>query len=487
MATHMNRRGFLNGIARATSGAVLAGTQAAHLFAAGAARQGRARKVIILGAGISGLAAGLQLVKDGHDVAILEARTRPGGRVYTIREPFSDGLHAEAGAGRIPLSHRLTLDYIKRYRLKLDPFFPEKGGRVFLWRGKRSIVATGQVPGPKVSLEFAVNFTENERKVGFDGLEKLYLEPAQERIRQQPFAGWPHENLASWGRISFREFLKQQGASDDAVEFLAGGFEEDSAIDFLHDSISHLPKMWKIRGGNDLLPRAMAGELKSQIRYGAEVIHISQDTAGVAVNFKIGPDVQEVRADRLICTLPFTVLRGIGVSPVWSEKKGAAIRNMYCGPVTRVLVQARTRFWEKQGLNGFASVDRPMEFWSPTFNQPGTRGIVMSYMYERMASEYSALDELARIQKSLELFERLQPGLKDQFETATTWSWSEEKYSRGAFLVARPGDTEGIVPHAGSVEGRVHFAGEHTSPWPGWIQGALHSGLRAAREVNEAG
>lgn len=487
MPAHINRRGFLNGIALAASGAVLADTQAVRLHAAGAGRQGRARKVIILGAGISGLAAGLQLVKGGHEVTILEARTRPGGRVHTIREPFSDGLHAEAGAGRIPLSHRLTLEYIKRYRLKLDPFFPENGGRVFLWRGKRSILAAGQVPGPKESQEFAVNFTENERMAGFDGLEKLYLEQAQERIRQQPLTGWPHANLAPWGRISFREFLKQQGASDDAIEFLAGGFEEDSAIDFLHDSISHLPKMWKIRGGNDLLPRAMAGELKNQIRYGAEVIHIRQNTTGVAVKFKVGPEFQEIRADRLICTLPFTVLRGIEVSPVWSENKGAAIRNMYSSPVTRVLVQARTRFWEKQGLNGFASVDRPMEFWSPTFNQPGIRGIVMSYMYERMAREYAALDEPARIQKSLELFEQVHPGLKDQFETATTWAWSEEKYSRGAFLVARPGDTEGIIPHAGTVEGRVHFAGEHTSPWPGWIQGALHSGLRAAREVNEAG
>ena len=484
MPTHLNRRGFLRGITLGASGAVITHEQAFRLLAAGTERQGRARKVIILGAGISGLAAGLQLVKDGHEVTILEARTRPGGRVHTIREPFSDGLYAEAGAGRIPLTHRLTLEYIKRFRLRLDPFFPEKGGRVFLWRGKRTIVPAGQVPDTK---EFAVNFTESERKTGFDGLEKLYMAPAQDRIRKQRSDGWPHANLAPWGRITFREFLKQQGASDDAIEYLAEGFEEDSAIDFLHDSVSHaVSKLWKIRGGNDLLPRAMASQLKNQIRYGTEVIHISQNTASVAVKFMVGPDVQEVRADQLICTLPFTVLRGIEVSSAWSEKKGAAIRNMYSSPVTRVLVQARTRFWEEQGLNGFASVDRPMEFWSPTFNQPGTRGIVMSYMYERMASEYSALAEPERIQKSLDLFEHVHPGLKDQFETATTWSWSDEKYSRGAFLISRPGDAEGIIPYAGSAEGRIHFAGEHTSPWPGWIQGALHSGLRVAREVNEA-
>ena len=80
-----------------------------------AVRTGPAQKVAILGAGISGLAAGLELVKAGHDVTILEAQLRPGGRVYTLRAPFSDGLYAEAGAGRIPITHTLTLDYVKRF------------------------------------------------------------------------------------------------------------------------------------------------------------------------------------------------------------------------------------------------------------------------------------------------------------------------------------------------------------------------------------
>ena len=71
-------------------------------------------EVLILGAGMAGLVAGHELsVKLGHDVTILEARTRPGGRVHTLREPFSDGLYAEAGAARIPDNHELTLKYVK--------------------------------------------------------------------------------------------------------------------------------------------------------------------------------------------------------------------------------------------------------------------------------------------------------------------------------------------------------------------------------------
>ena len=67
------------------------------------------KKIIIIGAGMAGLSAGYELTQLGHDITILEARARPGGRVHTLREPFDDGLYAEAGAARIPDDHNLTL------------------------------------------------------------------------------------------------------------------------------------------------------------------------------------------------------------------------------------------------------------------------------------------------------------------------------------------------------------------------------------------
>ncbi len=82
--------------------------------------------MLILGAGMAGLVAGYELSKLGHDVTILEARTRPGGRVHTLREPFSDGLYAEAGAARIPDNHELTLKYVKEFGLPLEPFYPSR-------------------------------------------------------------------------------------------------------------------------------------------------------------------------------------------------------------------------------------------------------------------------------------------------------------------------------------------------------------------------
>jgi len=441
------------------------------------------RHILILGAGAAGLAAALKLREMGHEVTILEARTRPGGRIHTLREPFSDGLYAEAGAGRIPATHDLTLAYVKRFKLELDPFWPQSGAEVYLWRGARQAVPRGGEPDLN---RLRVVFTPRERKVGFGGLSKLYVDRVLEEIRSLPKAGWPFPGFDRYKDISFGDFLRRQGASSDAILYLSQGFEDDSLLDFAHDTISHVPTMWKIRGGNDLLPRAMARSLREHIRYGAEIRRIEQSPGGVRVTFVAGGAPHVASADRVICTIPFPVLRDIDVLPAWSDRKAAAIRNLYLSPVTRVFVQTKTRSWERKGLNGFATVDQPMELWSPTHNQPGTRGILMSYMYERMAREYSAKTPQVRIDRTIELFERVHPGVREDFETAATWSWSDEPYSRGAFTTVRAGEFPQLA-HVATPEGRVHFAGEHASPWLGWIQGALHSGLRAANEVNEAG
>ena len=446
-----------------------------------ATRPGAAKKIIILGAGIAGLAAGLELVQAGHDVTILEAQLRPGGRVYTLRAPFSDGLHAEAGAGRIPSTHHLTLDYVKRYKLDLDPFFPPSGADVFLWRGNRQVVPHGHDPE---LTNLNLNFTAEERKLGFDGISRKYLLPLQEQVRALPADGWPLPSLAWMGNISFADYLRRQGASSDAIQYLSEGFENDSLLDFVHDSVSHaVPMLWKIRGGNDRLPHAMADELREKIRYGAVIVRIAQKPASVEVSYTNAGANHLVASDYVICTLPFTVLRGIEVSPMWSAKKAYAIENLYLGPVARVYAQTRKRFWEGDGRNGFATVDQPMEIWSPTYNQPGTRGIVMSYIYEALAVRYSAMSDDAQIQTSLDLYEQVHPGMRENFEGGATWSWLNHPYSKGAYLVVRAGDFQTIMPYVATPEGRIHFAGEHTSPWPGWIQGALHSGLRAAREV----
>src|SRR5215204_7008808 len=131
----MRRRDFLKQTAVAT--AVLSTSSVYAVGQSGFDRRGAPKKIIIIGAGLAGLSAAYELSEAGHDVTVLEARTRAGGRVLTLRDPFAEGLYAEAGASRIPNHHHFTLKYVELFGLTLNPFKPPNLPSVYYTRGKR--------------------------------------------------------------------------------------------------------------------------------------------------------------------------------------------------------------------------------------------------------------------------------------------------------------------------------------------------------------
>ncbi len=141
------RRQFLKQTALAVAGASLVPPNLIGATAARVLGPAPAKKILILGAGISGLVAGYEFSQLGHDVTILEARARPGGRVHTLREPFSDGLYAEGGAARIPDNHDLTLKYVKLFEVPLEPMYPPRLNALRLESGRREVPGEGFTEG----------------------------------------------------------------------------------------------------------------------------------------------------------------------------------------------------------------------------------------------------------------------------------------------------------------------------------------------------
>ncbi len=448
------------------------------------ARRGSPRRIVVLGAGLAGLSAGLQLSEAGHDVVILEAQRRPGGRVLTLREPFSDGLYAEAGAGRIPETHNLTLHYIKLFGLELEPFYPGRGKQVLLVRGRRiPYTDLGAIDMKAVSLDL----TAEDRRIGLAGLDAKYVAGLLHRLGDLEAPGWPPPALAGIDRMSFAEFLYQSGATPDAAAYISLGFEKTSALDSLRDATHHHTKtMSKIRGGNDRLPKAFASRLSRLIRYGSPVVAIRQGTEGVEAVVETAAGTREaVRGDLMICAIPFTVLRSIPVEPAFPAYKRGVIDTISSGSVTRVELQTRRRFWEDRGENGFATIDQPMEIWSPSWDQPGARGLLQAYVYEDLARRVCAEDDASRIRWALDTIEKVHPGLAANFEGGVAKCWDEDPWARGAYTIYMPGQlSNGWAELIAKPEGKIHFAGEHVSPYPGWIQGALWSGHRVAEAVN---
>ncbi|HEY7615706.1 MAG TPA: FAD-dependent oxidoreductase [Terriglobales bacterium] len=448
-------------------------------------RGGPPKRVVILGAGLSGLVAGYELTRTGHDVIILEAQRRPGGRVFTLRADFSDGLHAEAGAARIPDNHELTLHYAKLFGLTLDPFYPSTLASVTLLRGKRIRTQAGR------SLDLAevpLPLTAEEKKLGMSGMEKKYLAPSIRAMTSPATI-----DAQAYDRMTLSQFLRKQGASEAAIELLEGPFvtaENDrTSLLWLLGEFSHMASettRYKIRGGNDQLPKAFAQKLAEKIHYGSQVAHIDRQPARVRVTVLEAGNTHVVEGDFVICCIPFPALRKVEVTPAFSEKKRQAIAELTYDSVTRVILQSRTRYWEKDGCNGFSLSDLPQEIWHPTFDQPGPRGLLLSYMFGALARRVAGMNEAERLAFVVDDVDKAHPGLRPNLEGAVTKIWDNDPWAGGAYALPSVGQMTTLCSDIARPEGHVHFAGEHTSGLTGWMQGALESGLRAAREVNEA-
>jgi monoamine oxidase len=448
------------------------------------------KRILILGAGLAGLAAGYELTQAGHEVTILEAQMRPGGRVLTWREPFLDGLYAEAGAGRIPDNHDLTLHYVRHFGLTLVPFYPDKLSRVFFLRGKRVRFQ----PQSELDLsQLPFEFTTDERKAGMSGLVQKYLGPALRNIGDPGAPDWPVGVAKTYDTITMTEFLREQGASLGAIELLDLPFatDADDRISFLFNLretwyASHETTRYKIKGGNDLLPKAFAGKLKENIRYGSPVVRIEQDSDKVRAIALQSTTHQTFEADRLICTIPFPALRRVEIHPSFSESKRNAITQLAYDTITRVVLQCRSRYWERDSCNGFGISDLEQEIWHPTFDQPGPRGLLVSYMCLSAGQRAGAMDDDKRLEFVSGDMEKVHPGLRQNLEGAVTKVWHTDPWAGGATALPSPGQLTSICVGIDRPEGRVHFAGEHTSKFQGWMQGALQSAIRAAKEVNDA-
>jgi monoamine oxidase len=452
------------------------------------------KKVIIIGAGLAGLSAAFELSRLGHEVTLLEARLRPGGRVYTLREPFSDGMYAETGAARIPDNHHLTLKYIKLFGLTLDQFEPGNLAQVAYIRGRRIRIPAGE-EAPLAGFPGAL--TPEERQGGLAGLWERYVKPVLKEMGDPAATGWPPDSLKKYDLVTFAEFLRRQGTSPDAIALMELPYykPEDDTISALWSlrEARLLQAQWrdyKIRGGNDLLPKAFAARLAPKIRYGAQVVKIEWDANSVSVLCRQGGATNRLTADYLICAIPLTVLRRIEVSPPFSPEKRRVIEQHSYESATRVFLQAGRLRWQGGGLSGFGFSDQPESFWRPTFNQSsgrmGGREILVSYLTGAQARRAAAMNHEERITSTLDRFEKIFPGLRANFEGGASFCWDEDEWARGAYSILKPGEMFSLLPHVARPEGRVHFAGEHASAWPGWMQGALESGNRTAKEINSA-
>jgi len=426
--------------------------------------------VVVIGAGLAGLRTADLLRKAGTPVIVLEARARAGGRVVTVRTPFDDGLHAEAGPVRIATAHRSVLQAVRAYTLPLVPL-TASGADVTVIDGRPASTLQEQ-------RVWMLDLKPDERmKTPADLLNRYVGELPRElgdpAASPAAFARW-----TEYERMTWPQWLRSRGASPDAVRLMTAGGNSStvSALYVLRQyaMLRASTERYAIGGGMDRLPAAMAAALTGIVRYNAPVIRVVRQSTRFRVDYRDGAAVKSVAASRVVFAVPASTMRQIDITPRLSRSKEQAMAQLSYYDGIRVLLQVKRPFWKAAGLSGAARTDRATEMLDATNEQIGSaRGILAATIEGGTASVAAGVDLVA------EAF----PAIRSEVEKGTVHHWSAEPWTRGAFAVYRPGQMTTLMPALASAEGGLHFAGEHTSVWTGWMEGALESGERAAREV----
>jgi monoamine oxidase len=449
------------------------------------------KRVVVVGAGLAGLSAAYELLQAGHDPMVLEAQHRVGGRVYTMRQPFAQGLYGEAGAMRIPRAHALSMAYIEKFALPTSDF-PMSNDQAYVFVGgvRRRMAEVQADPG---LLGYETSEAEKGKLPG--QIWEQTIRPLMQIVENEGDAGW-EQIYAEYDQYSVREFLELRGWSESMIEMFGLLNNQEAMMNssflelFREDGGNYYTNMCQIVGGGDNLPHAFLPALAPRIRYGAKMIALDQTPDEVIIHYQTQAGRAQVKGDYAIITVPFPVLRHVEVLKPFSRPKQRAIRQLHYDASAKIFFQTRRRFWETdEGIHGGGTVtDLPIRnLYYTDYGKETGRGILLaSYTWSEDAQRWGSLPAHERIGQALENVAAIHPQIHEEFEVGASHMWHDDEFAGGAFALFDPGQQTLLHDEIIKPEGRIHFAGEHASLYHAWIQGAFESGLRAAIDIHNA-
>jgi monoamine oxidase len=475
----------------------------------------RGASVLILGAGLAGMTAALELRNAGYKVQILEFNDRAGGRNWTLRGgdsftelggfkqtcEFESGLYINPGPWRIPYHHRALLDYCKRLGVSLEPFIQLNYNALI-----HSSRAFGGAPQRirAIKADFQGQVSELLAKVTQQGkLDEAVTREDQEVLLQA---------LRSWGALDrdykykanlisagFRGYARDPGGGLDAIPLSGDPLALSEILKsrvwrYLQNFANYnfQTTMFQPVGGMDMIGKAFAKEVGDLIRYNAKVTRIQQDDQGVTVSYVDTADpatVQQARADWCICTIPLSILSQLPVD-VGAAMKSAIDAVPYAGSV-KVGLQFKRRFWEEDEAiyGGISYTDLPIRqiaYPDTGFNRSGRGVLLGAYLFDGAnAYEFTAMTPAERVARTVEFGAMIHPQYRDEFENGVAVAWH-----RVPFVLGCSGDwsEEARATHYRDlcqIDGRIALAGEHASALPAWQEGAILSALDAIARLHD--
>jgi monoamine oxidase len=503
----VTRRRFLTHVGR-TSGtvAVHQAMRGLGLFAddpappAIAGRAPRGARIAILGGGLAGLAAAIELEGLGYQCEVLEARARPGGRCFTVRggtaseEPgqaglaaaFDPGLYLNAGPARIPHHHQPTLDWCRDLGVAIEPFLcaneaawvhDAASGRKLRVRELRADWAghTSELLAKAVSrdaLDAPLGPGDRERLIEWlrrDGAlasDLRYTGTPRRGHRVPPGAG------------------DAAGVLDDPLglgPLLATGFGA-----YLSSELVLQTPMFQVVGGTDAIATAMAARVK-RLTLGARVTALIQPEHGVRVRYEHHGAACELVADYAISTLPLPILGAIDLDVAPATKQ--AVASIAYASAGKIGLQFKRRFWEQDdGI--FGGISRTSlditQILYPSTGYLSQKGVVIGYYQNgEKAKAMGQLRHADRLARALDQGSTIHPQYRGEYESAFSVAWEHVPSSRGGWAQYTEAQRRNEYAMLQQPHGSLYLAGDSQSYLSGWMAGALGSARRVARTVHE--
>ncbi|MEP6982484.1 MAG: FAD-dependent oxidoreductase [Sphingomicrobium sp.] len=465
---------------------------------------GGGRSVVILGAGIAGLVSAYELSRAGYRVTVLEARDRTGGRVWTIRggdrivqmgrpeqrAAFDPGLYFNAGAARIPSTHRVILGYARRFGVPLETFVNVNRSAGWDFRGKvnheRRMV--NDMRGHLAELlAKAIDRKALDGLVSADELHAvrqflgLYGNVGPDgRYVPGPPSGWAETpgGYSKPGRL-----LPALGWSELVPNASA-------SFPYIFEHLADMQAtMLQPVGGMDRIPHAIYEQVRPLVRLNTSVSAIRRAGERARIETPRG----SLDADYCVCTLPANILAKVPND--FSAAKKAALQNVPYLQCVKVAFES-PRFWEADGLyGGIAWTDRMNEnVLYPSSGFGSAKGVLVNYAAGWFDIDgpvrFAALSNEERFRICKASVEALHPGSSRQLSKAVAVAWGLTPWSEGAGAIGAdfddslPGTLRGPrYQELLKPEGPIVFAGEHLSHVGLWQEGAALSAHEALELV----
>jgi monoamine oxidase len=451
------------------------------------------KKVIIGGAGITGLCCGYELMKAGIDVTILEAAGRYSGHVFTGRDGLSDGLYADFGADHITKpGYERFFAYAEQFNLPVVPYpnaegswLPYNDDDLRMIGGK--FYTNKMLADPQTLTGFGFNTREVEflSKHPWYEFHGMYLHNYADKIKDpyDPFAG----GLADLDQIPMSEIYRREGASQAAMNHLGG--KHTSALYSLWRMAAMKSRgippsegeIFRLKGGNEQLPIAFAKRLGARVKLAHPITAIQQSDKGVTVSYReYGRDEEKtLSADYYVNCISLTIFRNLPVTPALSPAKQYVVDNLTYTSHPFYVCEAGSKFWLDDGLKsiniefGHPDID---SIWEVPSETETTRVILKAYGPGGASP--------ARV---LAAFRKLYPGKRDTIVQALTKDWTQDTLAPSCEMEPFPmGQMHKFWPEILKPEGRIYFAGTYADLLSRGMESCIRSAQRVAKEIKEA-